>query len=190
MLNWSVAAFGDHPQLDELVVVVPADQVAAGTAELSSPTVQVVAGGASRQQSVACGLAALSEAVQHVLIQDAARPLVPTEVISAVLAALADGADAVVPVLPVLDTIRQVDEDGRLIGTVDRARLRRVQTPQGFRLAVLLAAHAAQPTCEATDDAGLVEALGVAVRTVPGDEAAFKITTQHDLRLAELLVAR
>jgi 2-C-methyl-D-erythritol 4-phosphate cytidylyltransferase len=189
MLNWSVAAFGDHPQIDELVVVVPADQVAGVAAQLA-PTVQVVAGGASRRESVACGLAVLSDAVQHVLIQDAARPLVPTDVISAVLAALADGADAVVPVLPVLDTIRQVDEADQLIGTVDRARLRRVQTPQGFRLTVLRAAHAAEPVGEVTDDAGLVEALGRPVRMVPGDEAAFKITTPHDLRLAELLVAR
>jgi len=189
MLAWSVAAFGDHPQVDELVVVVPSDQVAGVAAELSSPTVQVVAGGASRQESVACGLSVLSGAVQHVLIQDAARPLVPATVISAVLAALADGAEAVVPVLPVLDTIRQVDRDGQLIGTVDRGRLRRTQTPQGFQLAVLRAAHAAEPAGEVTDDAGLVEALGRPVRTVPGAEAAFKITTPHDLRLAELLIA-
>jgi 2-C-methyl-D-erythritol 4-phosphate cytidylyltransferase len=186
MLSWSVTAFGD--QVDELVVVVPADQVAGVAAEL--PTVQVVAGGASRQESVACGLAVLSDAAHHVLIHDAARPLVPAEVISAVLAALADGADAVVPVLPVPDTIRQVDSDGQLIGTVDRGRLRRIQTPQGFRLEVLRAAHAAEPTGAATDDAALVEALGRPVRTVPGAEAAFKITTPHDLRLAELLVAR
>ena len=143
MLNWSVTAFGSHPQLDELVVVVPTDQVTDLAAELSSPTVQVVAGGASRQDSVAAGLAALSDAVQHVLIQDAARPLVSAELISAVLAALADGAEAVVPVLPVLDTIRQVDDGGQLLGTVDRGRLRRVQTPQGFQLTVLRAAHAA-----------------------------------------------
>jgi 2-C-methyl-D-erythritol 4-phosphate cytidylyltransferase len=189
MLAWSVAAFGDHPQVDELVVVVPGDQVAGVAAELSSSTVQVVAGGASRQESVACGLAVLSDVVQHVLIQDAARPLVPTAVISAVLAALAEGAEAVVPVLPVLDTIRQVAQDGQLIGTVDRGRLRRIQTPQGFQLAVLRAAHAAEPAGEVTDDAGLVEALGRPVRTVPGAEAAFKITTPHDLRLAELLIA-
>jgi 2-C-methyl-D-erythritol 4-phosphate cytidylyltransferase len=89
----------------------------------------------------------------------------------------------------VLDTIRQVDQDDRLIGTVDRARLRRIQTPQGFQLAVLRAAHAAEPAGEVTDDAGLVEALGPPVRTVPGAEEAFKITTPHDLWLAELLVA-
>lgn len=193
MLNWSVAAFGD--QVDELVLVVPADQVAAVESELSvgselsSPTIRVVAGGASRQESVACGLAVLSEAVQQVLIHDAARPLVPSEVISAVLAALADGAEAVVPVLPVLDTIRQLDDAGQSIGTVDRERLRRVQTPQGFQAAVLRSAHA-EATGEVTDDAALVEALGRPVRTVPGAEAAFKITTPHDLRVAELLVSQ
>jgi 2-C-methyl-D-erythritol 4-phosphate cytidylyltransferase len=189
ILNWSVASFGNHPQIDELVVVVPAERVAGIAAELASPTVQVVAGGASRQESVAAGLSALSDAVQHVLIQDAARPLVSTELISAVLAALADGAEAVVPVLPVLDTIRQVDDGGQLLRTVDRGRLRRVQTPQGFQLTVLRAAHAAGSVEAATDDAALVEALGRPVGTVPGDEAAFKITTQYDLRLAELLVS-
>ncbi|HET6210884.1 MAG TPA: 2-C-methyl-D-erythritol 4-phosphate cytidylyltransferase, partial [Jatrophihabitans sp.] len=154
------------------------------------PTVRVVAGGASRQESVALGLAALSDAVEYVLIQDAARPLVPAGLISAVLVALFEGADAVVPVLPVLDTIRQVDGAGQVVGTPDRSRLRRVQTPQGFRLALLRAAHAANPAGEVTDDAALVEAQGHPVRTVPGDEAAFKITTPHDLRLAELLVNR
>jgi 2-C-methyl-D-erythritol 4-phosphate cytidylyltransferase len=78
-----------------------------------------------------------------------------------------------------------------VIATPDRSRLRRVQTPQGFRLSVLRAAHAASPRLDTapTDDAGLVEALGHQIRTVPGDDAAFKITTPHDLRLAELLAA-
>ena len=96
-----------------------------------------------------------------------------------------------VPVLPVTDTIRQVDGREQVIATPDRSRLRQVQTPQGFRLAVLRMAHAAassRPDSAVTDDAGLVEALGHPVRTVPGDDAAFKITTPHDLRLAQLLV--
>ncbi|MEO9237374.1 MAG: 2-C-methyl-D-erythritol 4-phosphate cytidylyltransferase, partial [Jatrophihabitantaceae bacterium] len=97
------------------------------------------------------------------------------------------GADAVIPVLPVIDTIKRVDAEQRVTGTVDRSELRRVQTPQGFRLAVLLEAHQARPGGDVTDDAGLIEYLGHPVLTVPGDESAFKITTPHDLRLAELL---
>jgi 2-C-methyl-D-erythritol 4-phosphate cytidylyltransferase len=190
ILDWSVRTFGGHPQIDSLVVVGPAEAIGAIAATLP-PGAQVVAGGATRHESVGRGLAVLGDDVDFVLIQDAARPLVPAAMISKVLAALADGADAVVPVLPVTDTIRQVDGREQVTGTPDRSRLRRVQTPQGFRLAVLRTAHAAksQLAGEVTDDAGLVEALGHSVRTVPGDDAAFKITTPHDLRLAELLVS-
>jgi 2-C-methyl-D-erythritol 4-phosphate cytidylyltransferase len=192
ILDWSVRTFGDHPRIDALVVVGPATATDAIAATLP-PGAQVVAGGATRQESVGRGLCVLGDDVEFVLIQDAARPLVPAAAISRVLDALAGGADAVVPVLPVTDTIRQLDDAGRVIGTPDRSGLRRVQTPQGFRLAVLRAAHKAaasraQPA-EITDDAGLVEALGHPVRTVPGDDAGFKITTPQDLRLAELLVA-
>ena len=192
ILDWSVRTFGDHPGVDALVVVGPttATSAIARTLPLGA---QVVAGGATRQESVGRGLAVLGDDVEFVLVQDAARPLVPAAVISHVLDALADGAEAVVPVLPVTDTIRQLDGAGHVIATPDRGRLRRVQTPQGFRLAVLRAAHAAAASrgrqAEITDDAGLVEALGHSVRTVPGDDAGFKITTPQDLRLAELLVS-
>ncbi len=191
ILDWSVAAFASHPDLDELVVVAPpasAETVAdtlIGTCPLRCA---VVPGGTSRSESVRRGLAALPPATEYVLVHDAARPLVPAQVISDVLAALRAGADAVVPVLPMVDTVKRVSGQ-QVTATVDRAELCRVQTPQGFRLATLQAAYAAAPGLIATDDAGVVEAYGVKVGTVPGDEAAFKITTPHDLRLAELLAA-
>jgi 2-C-methyl-D-erythritol 4-phosphate cytidylyltransferase len=150
------------------------------------PGVTVVPGGPTRQASVASALAAVPERFEIVLIHDAARALAPTALVEAVAAAVRAGADAVIPVLPVVDTVKEVAASGAVVGTVDRSVLRVVQTPQGFRRSVLAAAHAAA-TDDHTDDAGMVEKLGVPVLTVPGDEAAFKITRPLDLVLAEAL---
>ena len=171
-------------------VVVPADLCASVRAMLGD-SVAVVAGGATRQESVDAGLQALSAAAGLVLVHDAARPLVPAAVVSAVLTALTAGADAVIPVLPVVDTIKEVDADGVVMATPQRDRLRVVQTPQGFRRPVLVAAHAAGVGGAATDDAGLVERLGGRVQTVPGAVESFKITGPADWERAErLLTAR
>jgi len=150
--------------------------------------VSVVAGGATRQESVRLALAALPSDVEVVLVHDAARPLVPAELVDAVAAAVLQGADAVVPALPVVETIKEVDGSSLVRLTLERARLRAVQTPQGFRRSVLEQAHAAAPGGDATDDAGLVERLGVPVRVVAGAEEAFKVTRPLDLLLAEALI--
>lgn len=172
-----------------VVAVVPAG-TEAEVAELAAGLdVLVVAGGAERQDSVAAGLAALPADVDLVLVHDAARALVPVEVVARVVAALAGGAPAVVPVLPVADTVKRVDGDGRVCATVPRADLRAVQTPQGFRRDVLVEAHARAGT-PATDDAALVEALGVPVQTVAGAPEAFKVTTAFDLLVAEAVIGR
>jgi 2-C-methyl-D-erythritol 4-phosphate cytidylyltransferase len=148
----------------------------------------VVEGGATRQESVAKALAAVPAGYRIILVHDAARALTPPAVIARVASAVRSGARAVVPVLPVVDTIKQVDDDGKVIATVDRSVLRAVQTPQGFDRDVLTAAHL-QVTDDLTDDAGLVERLGMPVTTVPGDELALKITRPLDLRIAEALLA-
>jgi hypothetical protein len=114
-----------------------------------------------------------------VLVHDAARCLVPPEVVERVVAALRAGAPAVVPVLPVTDTVKQVDAAGTVVRTVPRADLRAVQTPQGFARDVLERAHDAGAS-GATDDASLLEALGLPVTTVVGDERAFKVTRPLD----------
>jgi 2-C-methyl-D-erythritol 4-phosphate cytidylyltransferase len=124
--------------------------------------------------------------VDLVLVHDAARALTPPAVVEAVVAALRAGADAVVPVLPVTDTVKRVDGD-RVRVTVDRSDLRVAQTPQGFRREVLAAAHA-QAGPAATDDAALVERLGLTVDTVPGSEEAFKVTRPFDLLMAEAVL--
>lgn len=185
LLEHALARFRQHPLITEVVVVVPAAQLDA--AREQAPHVGIVAGGATRQASVALGLAALTGTGRFVLVHDVARPFVPAEVIDAVLGALAEGAGAVVPVLPVHDTIRRVDAGGVLAGVVDRASLVIVQTPQGFRREVLSDAHERASNPDATDDAGLVEALGGRAVAVPGSELSFKITTAADLARAEAL---
>ena len=129
--------------------------------ENSGAALEVVAGGDTRQESVARALLASPEHIDVVLVHDAARPLVPSALVDSVISAVRAGADAVIPGLGVADTIKTVDEAGRVVGTPDRSLLRAVQTPQGFRRSLLTAAHAAaDPSLPATDDAGLVEAMG------------------------------
>lgn len=185
----SAATFAAHPGIAELVVVAPAAELAE-VRRLATANAQVVAGGATRQESVRAGLAALDPGIEAVLIHDSARAFAPTAVIDRVLAALADGAPAVIPVLPMVDAVKQVDADGAVVATLDRSALRIVQTPQGFARAVIDAAHAraqAERRQDAVDDAALVEALGQPVRTVEGDPLAFKITVPADLARAQLL---
>jgi 2-C-methyl-D-erythritol 4-phosphate cytidylyltransferase len=155
------------------------------------PVVVVVDGGATRQDSVAHGLAALPPDADVVLVHDAARAFVPVDVVERVVAAVRAGAPAVVPVVAVTDTVRAVDADGVALATPDRTGLRAVQTPQGFRRDVLERAYAAATPDDAvvTDDAALVERTGVAVTVVDGAPEAFKVTTPLDLLLAEALVA-
>jgi 2-C-methyl-D-erythritol 4-phosphate cytidylyltransferase len=148
----------------------------------------VVPGGATRQESVAAALAGVPAGPDIVLVHDAARALAPSHLVESVAAAVRGGHPAVIPVLPVVDTVKEVLPDGVVLGTVDRTRLRAVQTPQGFRRAVLAAAHAAAAD-PLTDDAGLVEKQGVPVTCVPGSDYAFKITRPFDLALAEHLLA-
>ncbi|CCH27737.1 2-C-methyl-D-erythritol 4-phosphate cytidylyltransferase [Actinosynnema sp. NPDC047251] len=151
--------------------------------------VHVLAGGAERSDSVRLALAyALREipGTTIVLVHDAARAFTPPHVVRAVVEAVEAGRPAVVPVLPVTDTVKQVDADGVVVATPDRAALRIVQTPQGFDARVLLRAH--ESGLHATDDAGLVERLGVPVATVAGHQDAMKITTPFDLAVAEALL--
>jgi 2-C-methyl-D-erythritol 4-phosphate cytidylyltransferase len=171
-----------------VVVAVPVGRRTEVEALLVPYDVTVVEGGVERQDSVVAALAALPDGVTHVLVHDAARAFVPLHVVAAVVEALHTGVEAVVPVLPVADTIKRVDANGAVLATVPREDLRAAQTPQGFAREVLERAHASGRP--ATDDASLVEALGVTVQTVPGAAEAFKVTTPFDLLVAEALVTR
>jgi 2-C-methyl-D-erythritol 4-phosphate cytidylyltransferase/2-C-methyl-D-erythritol 2,4-cyclodiphosphate synthase len=175
----------------DAVLVVPADRVqeAAEVAQrVFGHALEVVAGGATRQQSVAAGLAAIADDVEVVLVHDAARALTPSALFDAVVDAVLETGHGVIPGLPVSDTIKRVHGDGSVHETVDRSTLAAVQTPQGFPREQLLAAYAAATTDE-TDDAGLVAAAGHRVTVVPGATEAFKITTPWDLRRAHDLLA-
>jgi 2-C-methyl-D-erythritol 4-phosphate cytidylyltransferase len=155
----------------------------------SGVPVTLVSGGAERGDSVLAGLHRLSAATEVVLVHDAARCLAPVDLFERVVAAVNAGAVAVVPGTPVVDTVKQVDAHGLVISTPDRATLRAIQTPQGFRREVLERAHAAirgsvLAAGGVTDDAGLVERLGEPVVVVDGDPLAMKVTTPGDLEAA------
>lgn len=180
-----------------IVVTAPASCIAEFSAAIDGlGDVLVVAGSdRSRQASVALGLAALGDRGTDtvVLVHDAARPLTPPQVTARVIDAVRAGAGAVIPVLPVTDTLKTVDASGLVTGTPRRADMVAVQTPQGFCWDVLTRAHeagaslGADEAVAATDDAGLVEAIGGAVHTVAGDERSLKVTRPLDLAIARLL---
>ncbi len=187
----SVAALDDHPAIDGIVLVVPegweeratfmADDIGAGKASIA------VAGGATRSDSVAAGVAEVPADAAIILVHDAARPLVPADLIDRVLGGFADGADGVIPVLPIDDTVKRIDAAGRVVETLDRAALRAVQTPQAFLADGFRRAVAAPDRASGTDCASLVERAGGTIATVAGDPRTLKITTRADLERAEEL---
>jgi len=195
MLVYAVTALAEARLVDQVIVAAPPGDVGGVSALLSGsgpPDILVVAGGATRQESVALALTALNADSDVVLVHDAARPLAPSELADRVAAAVQAGAPAVVPALPVSDTVKRVDGTGTVTETLDRAALWAVQTPQGFSREVLAEAHAAGRHwgIGATDDAALVERLGRPVRVVLGSEEAFKVTRPLDLVFAEAVLQR
>ena len=177
----------------QVIVVAPAglegeaESDIARVARSRRDLARVVTGGATRQESVARGLAALWGDVEIVLVHDAARALVPADMIDRVIDAVRSTGHAIIPVVPVVDTIKRVD--GSVItAAVDRSELAAAQTPQGFRRDVLLTAYEAVGD-DFTDDAALMQAAGHTVLTVEGDAMGFKITTPADLDRAEALLA-
>ncbi|MGX9965210.1 bifunctional 2-C-methyl-D-erythritol 4-phosphate cytidylyltransferase/2-C-methyl-D-erythritol 2,4-cyclodiphosphate synthase [Roseomonas sp. F4] len=170
--------------VDVVLPVCAADSLALVAQLLEGlPILPPVAGGATRQASVRAGLEALAaDPPDVVLVHDAARPVVPPGTVPALLAALAQHPGAI-PAQPVTDTLKR-GVAGLIEATVPRAGLFRAQTPQAFRFAPLLAAHRAA-TAEATDDAQLLEAAGLAVALLPGHEQNIKITWPEDLARME-----
>ena len=193
MLVHAVRALAASRSVDIVVVAAPADDVDEVSAMLAdqgeSAEVIIVSGGETRQGSVARALIALPDDVDVVLVHDAARPLIPVELVSAVVTAVRGGHAAVVPGLAVVDTIKRVNAENDVEGTIDRSTLRAIQTPQGFTSAVLQQAHA-QAEDDATDDAGLVERMGIPVHVIPGHEEAFNVTRPFDVLVAEAVLAR
>ena len=178
--------FADHPRVAHLVLVLHPDDLATDLWR-DTPTASVVAGGATRKASVMAGLAAVPDTTTRVLIHDAARPLVSAAIIDRVLTAL-DRHQGAAPAVAVTDTLWH-GADGVVTGVQPRDGLYRAQTPQGFHLAPLLAAHLAQSD-DATDDVGVARAAGMDVTIVAGDETNIKITTPGDFARAARLMGQ
>jgi 2-C-methyl-D-erythritol 4-phosphate cytidylyltransferase len=173
----------ENDDVEGIIVVAPpeweepsillAEQIGASKVSACVP------GGATRAESVRAGLAEVPDDAAVVLVHDAARPVVPAEVVARLLAALAEGYDGAVPALPVSDTVKRA-VDGVIVETLARDELVAVQTPQAFVASVLRSAFAGDVR-SATDCASLVEAAGGRVKVVPGDERLQKVTTRADL---------
>ena len=192
MVAHSLVVLAKVPAVEGIALVVGRRELdrartLAGEA-VPSTRVAVVEGGETRQRSVRAGLAAVPAAVEHVVVHDAARPLVTEALVEAALAALGSAAGAVVAVRE-RDTLKRAS-GGFVEETIDRTSLWRAQTPQAFRAAVLRAAHdrAAAEGIDATDDATLVERAGERIAILPGDERNLKVTTPEDLTIAEALL--
>lgn len=187
----TVALFSGRRDVAAIVVVAPAEHVARVRRMLAAAghgSINVVAGGKERQHSVWKGLEALPASCEFVLVHDAVRPFTPPRVISSVVSEARVHGAAVVGV-PVGDTLRREGRPGFLSATVDRTHLWAVQTPQGFRTALLREAHlrAARRSILKTDETSLVELLGVEVKVVRGSQSNIKVTTRKDLEFARFL---
>lgn len=184
--------FESHPRVDEIVLAIREEEREKvlywiDQAKLTKVT-QLVTGGKERQESVYNGLRVLH--TEYVLVHDAVRPFVTHQQIDELIEALATWKAAVLGV-PVKDTIKLVNDQGIVEATPERRKLWAVQTPQAFRRELLLRAHeyAIEKQIVATDDAMLIEKLGIPVKMVPGDYTNIKITTPEDLILAETIYA-
>jgi len=189
VLSWSIAALAEAG-VDEIVVVSnPEHAEFYRAATQDGPQVRVVAGGAARTDSVRAGLAAVSEAADFILVHDAARPGLSSEIVHALVARLEAGADAVAPALPVADALVRANEESLIASEIDRTSAMRVQTPQAFRARVLRRAYAAAGDAAFTDDLAVVRAQGVMTHVIAGDPRLMKITYPEDLAMLERILA-
>ncbi|MEW6553880.1 MAG: 2-C-methyl-D-erythritol 4-phosphate cytidylyltransferase [Actinomycetota bacterium] len=185
------------PEVEEIVLVVNADDIGRASEEIAAPyggkkAVRVVEGGERRQESVLHALRALSAPVDIIIVHDGARPLASPALFKRVIKALGDcDCEGIISAVPVVDTVKEV-EGGWVLRTPDRQRLWAVQTPQCFRAAALLDAHerASREMVWATDDAALLERYRYRVRVVEGELTNLKITYASDLVLAEALLLK
>ncbi|HLA19598.1 MAG TPA: 2-C-methyl-D-erythritol 4-phosphate cytidylyltransferase [Dehalococcoidia bacterium] len=190
LLVRALRAFQDSPLVDRIVLVLSAGNLERGRALADACGVDKLTaaceGGPRRQDSVRLGLEALGPC-EWVLVHDGARPLVSAELIERGLAAARE-TGAAVPAVPLADTVKLAAADGTVERTLDRSHLWAAQTPQVFRYDLLLPTHR-EVTADVTDDAAMLEALGLPVKLFEGSAANIKVTTPEDLRLAEALLA-
>lgn len=187
LLEHTLEKFEACAEIDEIVLVLSADQISSFRSEISKLT-KVVAGGATRAESVQNGLAVVSESANIVVVHDGARPLVTVEEIAQTVSKAAETGAACL-VAEVSDTIKHV-ESGEIVRTVDRTKLRRALTPQAFRVDVLRRAFEEFGAAEtATDECYLVEKLGVPISCVEGSSQNIKVTRPEDIRLVTAILS-
>ncbi|WP_298918184.1 2-C-methyl-D-erythritol 4-phosphate cytidylyltransferase [uncultured Roseobacter sp.] len=180
----ALQVFADHPGIHRLILVLHPDDVQQDVWP-GTPAADVVTGGATRSASVRAGLEVLEGACDQVLIHDAARPCVTAKIIDGVLAALKT-APAAAPAVPVVDTLWRGDA-GQVSDIVDRKALYRAQTPQGFHVDAILAAHRAFPK-GGSDDVALARQAGLKIVITDGSEDNLKITVPEDFGRAERIL--
>ena len=193
MLAHSVGLFAGHEAVSQIIIAIPEDDLESAKGILSTyfpvELFQMVAGGATRQQSINNALEAINGKPELVAVHDAARPLASENLLDRLIeAALENGA--AVPVIPLADTPKQIDKNGMVLSTPPRESLRLVQTPQVFRFNLIVEAYsnAERSGLEATDDSALIELLGKPVKTVEGELSNLKVTSALDLALATILL--
>jgi len=193
MLLHSVQTFMARPDVVSVVCVLPrryAGDPPPWLFQCDLDRLAMSVGGRTRGESVANGLDDLPDEAEIVLVHDAARPLVGDETIDRVIASVREGVSAIAA-LPVVDTLKEVDANETIVRTIDRERLWRAQTPQGFPRSVIVDVHrrARADRLTATDDAGLCERYGIPVRVVRGSERALKVTDVDDFARIDALFA-
>ncbi len=195
MIVWTITALEQTPIVDAIVIVAPSEFIGEFEHLRSEnkwrKVVAIVAGGNDRQQSVWNGLQAMPSETEWVIVHDAARPLVKPSLIVSVWEAAQEIGTAAIAALPCSDTVKRTLDGVLIAETLDREQIWLAQTPQVFAADLLKEAHeqAIKDGCSATDDAMLVERLGVPIRLVLGDPTNIKITHPVDLALAEALIA-
>ncbi|MFP4085633.1 MAG: 2-C-methyl-D-erythritol 4-phosphate cytidylyltransferase [Desulfobacteraceae bacterium] len=195
ILAVTLQAFEDCPDVDGVIVVAPAGDVAYCTEEIVAPfrfrkVRKVVAGGDRRQDSVRLGIEATAGQYGRIVIHDGVRPLITPELLRRVIDALS-AYRAVIAALPARETVKEINPLGEVVRTYERDRVWMAQTPQAFRYEDILQAHQRaldRGWQEATDDAFLAERCGIPVKVVEGLERNIKITTPFDLEMARLLM--
>jgi 2-C-methyl-D-erythritol 4-phosphate cytidylyltransferase len=192
----TLTAFDRYTVLDRIILVVPEDEIDYCRADIIAPLtldhdVHLVAGGRRRQDSVMNGLTAMHASEGIVMIHDGVRPFVRPSLMNACIAGV-EATGACIPAISATDTLKQVDENGVILSTLDRKQIRLAQTPQTFSIGLILRAHqlAAQHDFDATDDASIAEFAGETVTVVPGDRENIKITIPQDLTVARAILDR
>ncbi len=192
ILAHTVTLFSEHPEVREIVVVVREEEMNYCRVNILNRffnrPIKLIAGGKTRRESVYAGLKAFSPAIDYVIIHDGARPLLPYKLIDQVISEVKEH-QAVTTGVRLKDTIKKITGDSFVISTPSREEFRAIQTPQAFLYSLIIKAHLDIPEdFMVTDDASLVEELGVPVKVINGSEENIKVTTPLDLVVAETIL--